>query len=203
MFRRILLTILITPFTACAEPTVEPFVIPPPPGALEGTIQVDPPNPNGGKKFQGVWFVTSDGNKKLVAYNTRSVWAQFEGKAVSVNGADYIPNGQAITADHFRIDHLKVTNAQDATLYVSAGPETKMQGTMYLNTGEPGSKMADSTWWVFSSGGLQYQILNDGGWRLEKPEVTVTAHRVERSPFSAHMPGPSLWVTKLEHGHGP
>jgi len=203
MLRQLFFAFLVLPFSACAEPTVEPFILPPPPGALEGSIQVDPPNPDGGKKFQGVWFVTADGTKKLVAYNARSIWAQFEGKAVTVTGADYIPNGQAITADHFRIDHLKVTNEQEATLYVSAGPETKMQGTMHLNRGEPGSKMANETWWVFSSGGLNYQILNPVGWRLKRPEVTLTAHRVERSPFSAHMSGPSLWVNLLERGHVP
>ena len=203
MFRHLFFALLAVPFTACAEPPVDPFILPPPPGALTGTIQVDAPNPNGGKKFQGVWLVAKDGKKQLVAYNTRSVWAQFNNQAVTVTGESYIPSGQAITADHYRIESLTVTQPNDTTLYVSAGPETKLQGTLSLSTGEPGSKMAGSTWWVFQSGGIQYQLLNPSGLDLKASDVTLTAHRVDRSPFSAHMTGPSLWVVKLEPGHAP
>ena len=182
---------------------MEPFILPPPSGSLLGIIEVDPKDSDDGKKLQGVWLVSADGKKLLVAYNTRSLWAQFEGKTVSVTGESYTPSGQAMTADHYRIESLKVTPPEKATLYVSAGPEIKLQGTMQLVKGEPGSKMADERWWVFNSGGLTYQILNHAGWRLKKPEVTLTAHRVERSPFSAHMSGPSLWINKLERGFVP
>ena len=132
MMKNLFFYLAFLPITACAEPDVDPFTLPPSPDALQGNIQVDPHNPNGGKKFQGVWLVTSDGQKKLLAYNTQSVWAQFDGKSVLVTGADYVPDGQAYSATHYRIDSLKVDAAQDEALYVSVGPKKSLKGTLTL-----------------------------------------------------------------------
>ena len=124
--------------SSCSESKVDPFDLIPSLDAQNGTIMVDPPDSKGGKEFQGVWFITTDGTKKLVSYSTRSVWAQFDGKAVTVTGESYFPQGQSIVADHFRITRLKLQKTNDAALYVSVGPETKMHGTMQLSKGEAG-----------------------------------------------------------------
>ena len=105
----------------------------PSPETQKGTIVVDPPSPSGGKDFQGVWLVTADGEKKLVSYHKRSVWAQFDRKAVTVTGASYIPQGQSVMADHFRIESLTLQKTDDTARYVRVGPKKKMHGTIQLH----------------------------------------------------------------------
>ena len=198
MFRWLSVLLVFLPMMAESSPVQPPELGIQAPGAQSGTIHVDPDRPTAGKRFRGVWFTPENGIKTLVAYNAHSIWAQFDGQTVSVSGEEYVPQGQAIQAPHFRIHRLTVTDPNATGHYISAGPETERSGTLTLARGEPGSKMANETWWVFRTGGMQYQLLNPGRWTLTQGEVTLRAHDVQRSPFSAHMSGPSLWVTTLK-----
>ena len=161
---------------------------------VSGVIEIDPQP--GGKKFQGVWLVQDDTSKLLLAYRPYGWLKAFEGETVRVSGERYQPEGQSIGADHFRVFEIKVSGEVASQLWISAGREVTREGTFSVQSGEPGSKMADDAWMTFSAGGLSYQLANSGDW---KPGAAkVTGRPIERSPFTAHMPGPTLWVIEAD-----
>lgn len=189
-----LLSLFATP--AAAGPSLEPGSPQIGPDANPATVRVDP-EPSGAKKFQGVWLERKDGGRQLIAYNTRSLWAQFDGKEVYVTGEVYQPPGQSISAEHFRVDTLTVADLQTAVLYTGAGPLREMTGVIEVETGSPGSKMGGETWRMFNSGGMSYQLANPVAFKKWKGTFTVQARDVNRSPFSAHMAGPTIWVESV------
>jgi hypothetical protein len=192
----LLSTLLFVATSACAEPPLHPSIPVAKSDGATATVRVDPTP--GAKRFQGVWLESADGSKQLIAYNKRSVWAQFEGQTVVVTGAPYQPEGQSISADHFRVETLSLADSSAATLYTSVGPIKALTGDLTLQSGSPGSKMAGQSWWVFSSGGLSYQLANPSAVKGQAGAITVKARRIERSPFTAHMPGPLLWIESVK-----
>ena len=57
--------------------------------------------------------------------------------------------------------------------------------------------MKGSSWLVFVSLGTCWQLLNPAELSGQVgAEVTVTGRAVERSPYAAHVPGPTLWIER-------
>jgi hypothetical protein len=166
-----------------------------PAASVTGTIRVDPTP--GAKKFQGVWLEATDGSKQLIAYNTRSVWARFEGQTVWVTGEPYTPELQSITADHFRVETMSLANSNQAAPYTSVDAKRKMNCHIQVHSGSPGSKMADQSWRMLMCEGMAYQLANPVMLKGHTAHVSVIARRVERPPFTSHMPGPMLWIESV------
>ena len=181
---------------ACAGGAPE-LGLPPSPDATPATVRVDP-EPSGTKKFQGVWLERKGGERQVIAYNTRSIWAQFDGKEVLVTGQVYQPPGQSISAEHFRVNTLTVADPQNAGLYTGVGPSQEMTGKIEVETGTPGSKMGGETWRTFNTGSMSFQLANPSAFKQWKGTFVIQARSVNRSPFTAHMPGPTLWVESVK-----
>jgi len=146
-----------------------------------------------GKKFQGVWLVRDDGERWLVAYRPLPLWKIYEGVAVNITGAVYQPDGQSISATHFRVDTLSIRDPQAIIDPRSFGPEQTFEGQFESESGSPGSKSEGSTWTVFRvQGGLRYEIMNPVA--VDRTATSIRARTVERSPFVAHRGGPALWL---------
>lgn len=189
-------TLLLLTSTTCAEPRMDPINDRTTPAAsVTGTIRVDPA-PDA-KKFQGVWLEATDGSKQLIADNTRSVWARFEGQTVWVTGEPYTPDLQSSTADHFRVETMSLANRSQATLYTRVDAKRQMNCHIQVHAGSPGSKMADQSWRVLLCEGLAYQLANPVMLKGHTEHVSVVARPVERALFTAHMPGPMLWIESV------
>ncbi len=178
------------------QPT-DPLALKPAEGeAFEAVLRVD--EKPGGKRFQGVWLERAKGPKLLIAYRALGCFTPFAGHRVAVTGEAYVPQGQAIGASHFRVRTMKLVDATKPVTFVSVGPEQALSGRFGMAQGAPGSKMADSTWPVFSAGGASFQIANpsviaDAAGKAAK----VTAREVVRSPFMTHMGGRVLWLLSV------
>ncbi|MBW1878903.1 MAG: hypothetical protein JRI25_12375 [Deltaproteobacteria bacterium] len=162
--------------------------------AFEAKLTVDPEP--GYKHFQGVWLEREDGDRWVIDYRARDCWTPFDGHRVRVVGEQYQPEGQAIGAIHFRVETLEVLDPMSMTSLVSVGPEKALTGRMARVSGEPGTKMEGSSYLVFTaSDGTGYQLINPTAVSDHVgTQVSITARPVERSPYSTHMPGPTLWI---------
>jgi hypothetical protein len=172
----------------------------PAPEGLESftaTLRID--QASSAKKFQGVWLARDDGDRWLIAYRPWGYWTPFADQRVTVTGATYTPRGQAVSATHFRVHSLRLAPGADAP-WTELGPERTLRGTLSVERGASGSKMAEETWITFSrEGGGGYQLANsiEVAGLLGAP-VELVAREITRSPFVAHMPGPALWVLSIE-----
>ncbi len=187
------------PKPAQQEPTPMLLDPVPPPDMLtfRATLEID--KEPGGKRFQGVWLVREDGERWVVDYRARDHWKPFEGATVEAVGRTWSPQGQAISATHFRVHSLRV-KPDAGTAWVYLGPEQKLSGRFEIRLGQAGSKLSGESWPVFiATGGGSYQLANEVTLK-DKPgkRVEVTARPVERSPFTAHMPGPTLWILSID-----
>ncbi len=166
---------------------------------FRATVEIDAKP--GGKRLQAVWLVHENGERWVIDYRAREFWKPFEGTTVDAAGKVYAPQGQAIGATHFRVHSLGLDpNTDSSAPWTWIGPESQAHGKFHLKQGAPGSKSADTSWPVFvSEEGRSYQLANavelDG---LLGVPVTIEARPIERSPFVAHMPGPTLFVMSVE-----
>lgn len=178
------------------EPSPDPLARPDPAAAFEAVVRVD--EKPGGKRFQGVWLERADGPRLLISYRADGCWTPFAGEKVRVTGAAYTPEGQAIGAEHFRVATMELVDRTKPIRFVSVGAERELTGKFGLGQGAPGSKMADSTWDVFSADGSSYQIANPSLiGELSGHPAKVKAREVVRTPFSAHMGGRVLWLVSV------
>ncbi len=149
----------------------------------------------GAKRLQAVWLERADGSQWVIDYRPRACWRPLEGATVTATGSVYTPQGQAISAIHFRVDALRATELTPELGLVAVGPEQTLTGTLLNAVGEAGTKSEGSGWTEFRD--------NDGPtWPLYNPSalgeltgaVTLTVREVELSPFSAHIGGPQLCI---------
>ena len=189
---------LIFLLSACSTTEVEPSVIDPTvlsgePIEFTATVRIDA-RP-GGKKFQGVWLERPDGEKWVIDYRPRDCWKPMEGLTVTARGQTYAPEGQAISATHFKVEELRlVTLTAEATL-VAVGEEWTLTGTLLTTAGEVGSKSEGSTWTEFKSAdGPIWPLYNPSALDGLTGGITLTGREVELSPFSAHIGGPQLCI---------
>lgn len=155
----------------------------------------------GGKKFQGVWLERDDGERWVAAYRPEPWLKEFEGRRVRVTGWVYQPQGQAISATHFRIETLRLAGpeaAADAQV-VAVLAERRLSGTFQNRVGEPGTKLTGESYGVFAADdGVVYLLANDPEDGRPGRAASVRARVVELSPYVAHRGGTYLWVLKVE-----
>lgn len=165
---------------------------------VRATLKIDPKP--GGKRFQGVWLEAAGGGRLLIDYRANEWWRPFEGKLVEARGEPYVPRGQAIMADHFRVHELHIVEptVDDALISVHAAED--LTGTFTQYSWPKQTKLAGTKATVFvSDDGTQF-------WLSQKPDpmpqldtpVRITARRVEPSNFIARPGGPYLWVISAE-----
>lgn len=153
-----------------------------------------------GKKFQGVWLERKDGERYVVAYRPQAWLRGFEGRSVKVTGSTYEPQGQRISATHFRIDTLKVERRGEGPI-LEVGPERTLIGNFKSVSGSPGTKAEGSTWWVFvTAEGAEYEV--EGAPEkatLKAGAAKIVARVVEPDmSFVARRGGPCVWVLEIE-----
>jgi len=186
---------------AAKEPPMFPgdFLTAPTGEQFEAVVHIDATP--GAKRFQGVWLQRDDGQRLLVDYRPRSHWQPFEGVRVSVSGEAYMPEGQSIGADHFRVHTLAVIDPKPEHSITQMGPERTLTGRFTFVPGAPGSKMEGSGSTFFDTGGMNFLLANfDKAFR---GAGTVEARQVSLSPFSAHVMGPRIWVLSFEPSPDP
>jgi len=161
---------------------------------FEATVEIDAKP--GGKKFQGVWLVTKDGQRQVISYRPHGWWRAFEGRRVEATGEPYAPRGQAIAAQHFRVDKLRIVTPTPEDSLVSVSGELELHGAFKTHTWPAGTKLEGETMTVFAADdGTRYWLhhLPSPAPPLDS-RVTVRAHQVEPSPFAARAGGRYLWV---------
>jgi hypothetical protein len=147
-----------------------------------------------GKMFQGVWLERSDGERWLIAYRPWEYWTPFQDKQVDVTGERYQPEGQSVSAVHFRLDRLTIDTAAMTSL-VRVERERGLTGVFLVDKGgPPGSKMAGYATSYFRSDDGERFLLANAPQVTPGTPVRITAREVELSPFSAHQGGRHLWV---------
>ena len=183
---------------ACTSPTLEATMLIPsdPLGtALEfsATVRIDPRSSS--KRLQGVWLERADGTRWLIDYRARDCWRPLEDIAVTTIGERYEPQGQAISAPHFRVSMLQVLTVTPEATVVAVGPEQVMTGTLQTSAGAPGTKSEGSTWMVFQNAdGPSGPLYNPSALGSLTGAVTLTVREVELSPFSTHIGGPQFCI---------
>ncbi|MBL8684638.1 MAG: hypothetical protein JNK05_36015 [Myxococcales bacterium] len=164
---------------------------------LRGVLQIDP-RP-GAKKFQGVWLATDDGERFVLDYRERLLWTPFDGSVVAVTGEHYSPSGQAIHAQHFRVQQLRfIDRPSRARELVGFGPERALRGAFVSESAPRGSKLEGSSMMFFRcDDGAQYALFGieaGAGIAIDTP-VHVKAREVELNrAWAASVGGPHLWV---------
>lgn len=193
---RALLVLVLLPALALAQPLKPTDPLAPPDSSLaafEATVAID--SKPGGKRFQGVWLKKDDGGRLLIEYRALGCWTPFDGHRVKVTGKSYTPKGQAIMAAHFTVSTLEIVDPSKPVAFTHVGPIQTIDGQFSTAEGSVGSKMEGSTWAVFTGGGMSYQIANPARIKTAaNGPAEVVARAVTRSPFTAHMPGPMLWL---------
>lgn len=174
-------------------PVQEPQVV-----TLRATVDID--DEPGGKKFQGVWLVTEDGNRHVISYRADPWWTDFEGRTVDATGKPYTPRGQAIMADHFRVEQMVVVEPTVDDPLIMITDERELEGKFTFYEWPKKTKLAGSRALVFEgTDGTRY-------WLSERPDppppvdehVTIKARLVEPSNFVARPGGAYLWVVAVE-----
>ncbi|MBL9103247.1 MAG: hypothetical protein JNL82_20040 [Myxococcales bacterium] len=151
-----------------------------------------------GKKFQGVWLERADGERWVVAYRPQAWLRSFEGRAVRVTGETWEPEGQRVTATHFRVATLKVERRGEGPI-LAVGPEETLTGALRQATAPAGSKAEGSTWWVFATGEAEYEVEGaPDGVELAAGPATLVVRKVEPDmSYAARRGGPSLWIVAV------
>jgi hypothetical protein len=174
------------PVPAPLEPSATPVE-----DGFEAVVRIDAEP--GGKRFQGVWLERSDGERWVIAYRPLGIWADFEGKTVKVTGETYRPEGQAISATHFRVSTLRFEHDAPSDGLVAVGPQVELSGKIVERHGTPGSKMAKGSWTAFVTDDTSYVVENSADVTVSDIPVEVKGRVVELSPYVAHM-GPRIWI---------
>ncbi len=179
---------------AATKPAAKPPAMTTNANKFEATLKIDAKP--GGKKFQGVWLVKADGSKMVIDYRANGLWRPFENQKVAVTGMVYIPRGQAIGAKHFRVETINIVDKQSTARFIALGPRKLIEGEFGTHTIKAGAKAGGQTYTIFKSkGGTTYQVMNPD--KAEKGPVKVRARSVTRSPFTAHVGGPALWIINV------
>lgn len=164
---------------------------------FEAKVEIDAKP--GGKRLQAVWLVTG-GSKRVIDYRANEWWRPFEGRKVSVTGESYQPQGQAISASHFRVHSLELLDPTPDDPIWKVGKEEEVSGSFTTHTWPEKTKLAGETATIFRSDAGEDFWLHDSSAvsiELDKP-VTIDARRVEPSNFVARPGGAYLWVVRTK-----
>ena len=146
-----------------------------------------------------MWLEFSDGKRWVVDYRPRTPWTWFADAEVLVTGECYEPFGQAISANHFRVDNLRLASpSRGAQPYVGFGPERKLRGKLEERGFPKGSKLEGSTERVFvEDDGTSYGLAGaeKDDWPDVGKPVRVTVREVTPDmAYTAQTGGPKLWI---------
>lgn len=155
------------------------------------TLEIDA-EPSG-KRFQGVWLVHG-GERWVVDYRARELWAPFEGLEVRVTGETWTPDprAQAIDKQHFKVARLEVADRKQAKHFLAIGPERELTGVFVNKIADPGTKSEGSEPLYFDDKDRRYEVL---GGEPGSGAATILARDVEVNPtWAATTGGPFLWI---------
>ncbi|HET9484558.1 MAG TPA: hypothetical protein VFO79_11430 [Xanthomonadales bacterium] len=147
-----------------------------------------------------MWLEFADGKRWVVDYRPRTPWTWFADQEVVVTGECYEPFGQAIGANHFRVDELRFATppARGTVPVLALGAARKLRGKLEERGFPAGSKLAGSSERVFvEDGGTTYGIagVENDAWPDAGKPVRVTVREV--TPDMAYMAqtgGPTIWI---------
>jgi hypothetical protein len=207
---RTLLVLLVA--ASCSSPAPTPTIEnrkpvtpdkPPSPTEMGATLWFD--DAPGGKKFQGVWLGLGGDRNYVIDYRPRSLWLGFVGHELLVTGHCYQPFGQAISAQHFRVERLRfATKPTTSVPLFEIGPEIVMKGSFVDHPYPAGSKLAGSSQLKFHhADGTAYGLA--GGDDEMKPGPAQIKARVVEVNMAHHAQtgGPKIWVAYVMHGDEP
>lgn len=164
--------------------------------SFRATLRID--DEAGHKGFQGVWLERAGGERLLIAYRPHGYWKPFAGHEVKVTGQRYVPAGEAVMAEHFRVHTLSI-DPKKMTDLVRVETERVFEGKVEERTMEPGTKLAGETLTFFvATDGTSYSFVH----RLDEmppvgKSVRVRARVVEPTPFITRLGGPYLWLIEV------
>lgn len=158
-----------------------------------------------GKRFQGVWLEFANKTKWVIAYRASGLWRTLEDREVIVTGHCYEPEGQAIGAQHFRVERMRTfTVERGRGPLLEIGPPQKIHGTFVEHQFPAGSKLADAPRVKFvADDGTAYWI---AGADAKVPAPDGTRVRIRMRPvdpdmsFVAQTGGASLWFLGIMLG---
>jgi hypothetical protein len=191
---------------ACSGPGKPPVTTPPstPPGEQHrATIRIDAEP--GGKRFQGVWLDFGNDKKWVIAYRSSGLWRTFENQEVIVTGWCYSPEGQAISAQHFRVEKMRYFTPQRGRgPLLEIGPPQKLKGKFVAHQFPVGSKLEGESRVRFAAeDGTNYWI---AGADANVPEPGGAPVRIRMRPvdpdlsYVAQPGGPNLWFLGIMLG---
>jgi hypothetical protein len=188
---------------ACSGPVKPEVTNQPVPEQHRATLRIDAEE--SGKRFQGVWLEFADQQKWVIAYRASGLWRSFEDREVIVTGHCYAPEGQAISAPHFRVERVRsfaIERGRGPLLEI--GPPQKINGTFALHRFPAGSKLADSPRVKFvGEDGTAYWI---AGTDAKVPDPDGAPVRIRMRPVDPDMSyvaqpgGPNLWFLGIMLG---
>lgn len=164
---------------------------------FEALVEIDAKP--GGKRFQGVWLATG-GVRWLISYRADPWWRHFEGREVRVAGERYDPQGQAIAADHFRVESMEIVEPTMDDEIISVSGKRELAGRFASYRWPAKTKLAGETSTVFDADdGTRYWLWDDAGLEPKPGKLArVEARIVEPSNFIARPGGPYLWIVDIE-----
>lgn len=148
-----------------------------------------------GKTFAGAMVRQDDGTEWVVDYSPRSPFREMDGQRVLVEGSPYEPRDQALVKPHLQVRTMKIIKPTLEPSLVRVDGEEKLSGHFERYTFPEGTKLAGKTMTRFvADRGDAFWIAHGPTEPLDQP-LTLTAHRVEPSPFVTRVGGPYLWIT--------
>lgn len=164
---------------------------------ITGVVELPEPSRTG-KRFRGVLLHPETGPAWVLTYVADELWAVFAGRRVTVTGALFQPEGQALVARHLRPVSWRIEAPGPDDTIVEVGREQRLRGVFERQAQPAGSKLA---------GELTTRFVAEGGGSFllaHAPEplplgraVELRARPVEPSPFAARLGGPYLWVYEI------
>lgn len=151
-----------------------------------------------GKTFAGAMVRQDDGSEWVVDYRPRSPFREMAGQRVLVEGSPYEPRDQALVKPHLRVRTMKVVKPTPEPSLVRVDGEEQLSGRFERHTFPEGTKLAGETMTRFvTDRGDVFWIAHGPTEPLDQP-LTLTAHRVEPSPFVTRVGGLYLWIVDGE-----
>lgn len=164
---------------------------------ITGVVELPQPSPTG-KRFRGVLLHPETGPAWVLTYTADELWAAFAGRRVTVTGAPYQPEGQALLSLHLRPVSWRIEAPGPGDSIVEVGPEQRLRGVFERQAQPAGSKLAGelTTRFVAESGGSFLLAHAPEPLPLGRA-VELRARPVEPSPLAARLGGPYLWVFEI------
>ena len=145
------------------------------------------------KRFQGSWLHLDGGGKLVLSYRPMLDYAAFVERRVIVRGEHYSPEGQAISARHFRVKSMRLAEGQRPRDDVTDGqlPRPPVVRTLAEFKAREGrwiqlfatlvSAKADGHFW------LDITLKLDDGQQLESKLQKFYFERLEKDPVGERV----------------